>query len=316
MRKIFLCILSIGVVFISCKKSTTKDPWWDDTYHSGLIRIACDENFRNLMDAEIEVFEAHNPDAVVVPIYRSEPEVIRLFTDDSVRFVLTTRTLTPKEQADINKLPIRMKVRENLIGFDAIALIMNKANNDSILSMQDLKKILTGEITQWSQLNPATRIGAIRVMVDHRSSGVVRYIVDSITKEAPLSPEIYALNNSEEVIEKVMQMPNTIGIFGANALKNAPAGCWDKIRLIRISKEEPATASNSYLPYAGDIRSENYPLWRPVYVLLSDPKTGLASGLSIFLAHEAGQMILYKSGLLPVTDPHNRSLRIVNEYPE
>ena len=317
MRKLFLSILFGTVVFTSCKKSTTKDPWWDDTYNSGLIRIACDENFRSLMDAAIEVFEAHNPDAVIVPIYASEPEVIRLFTEDSVRFALTTRGLRPRELAAVDQLGLSLKVRENLIGFDAIALIMNKTNNDSILSMSDLKKILTGEITQWSQLNPDTRIGAVRVIVDHKVSGVVRYIADSITQEAPLTPNIYALHNSLEVIEKVMQMPNAIGIFGVNALNNAPAGYEDKIRLMRISKEDPATVANSYLPYAGDIRRENYPLWRPIYVLLSDPKTGLASGLSIFLAHETGQMILYKSGLLPaVTDPQNKSVIRTDEYPE
>jgi len=118
-----------------------------------------------------------------------------------------------------------------------------------------------------------------------------------------------------EVMEKVMQMPNTIGMFGVNALNNMPADYKDKIRLMRISKEEPATIKNSYLPYVGDIRLENYPLWRPVYVLLSDPKSGLPSGLSIFLAHETGQMILFKSGLLPITDPQNKWVRIKDEYP-
>ena len=311
MRKIIWSILSVLVVFVSCKKTSVKDSWWDDTLSSGLIRIACDENFQSLMNAEIEVFEAHSPGAFVLPIYANETEVIRLLTEDSIRFALVTRGLTPKEEADINKLSL--KVRQNLIGFDAIALIMNKANKDSILSMPILKKILTGEITEWTQINPASSIGTIRMIVDHKTSGIVRYIVDSITQEAPLTSNIYALNNSVEVMDRVVRMPNAIGMFGVGALNNVPVEYKDKIRLVHIGREEPATAENSYLPYAGDILSENYPLWRPVYVLLSDPKSGLASGLSIFLAHETGQMILYKSGLLPVTDPWNKSVRITNE---
>jgi len=311
MRKIVLGILTILVVFASCKKKQ-KDPW-DDTLSSGLVQIACDENFKPFMDAAIAVFEARTPGAFIFPVYANETEVVRLLITDSVRFALTTRDLTSREYADINQLSL--KVRKNLIGFDAIALIMNKANKDSLLSMPNLKKILTGEITEWSQINPASSVGTIRTIVDHQTSAIVRYIVDSITQKDPLTPNIYALDNSLEVVEKVMQMSNAIGIFGVNALDNAPDDYKKKIRLIRISNEDSATLENSYLPYAGDIHSENYPLWRPVYVLLSDPKMGLASGFSIFLAHEVGQMILYKSGLLPITDPHNKQVQITDEYP-
>jgi phosphate transport system substrate-binding protein len=48
---------------------------------------------------------------------------------------------------------------------------------------------------------------------------------------------------------------------------------------------------------------------------LSDPRSGLSSGLSIFLAHEVGQKIILKSGLLPITDPQNLSVNIKDEYP-
>jgi phosphate transport system substrate-binding protein len=311
-RIVFLSIACI-FAFFSCKQKEAKDPW-DDTLNSGLIRIACDENFKSLMDAEIKVFEARTPEAVVLPIYTNEAEAIRLLTEDSVRFALTTRDLTAKERADIGKRSLT--VRKNLIGFDAIALIMNPVNKDSLLSITLLKKILTGEITEWSQINPNSPIGTIRVIADNKESGIVRYIVDSITKEIPLSPNIYALENSVEVMEKVMQMPNAIGVFGVNAINSAPVGYKDKIRLIRISNSDPATVENSYLPYPGDIQAENYPLWRPVYVLLSDPKSGLSSGLSIFLAHEAGQIILLKAGLLPITDPQNKSVLIKDEYPK
>jgi phosphate transport system substrate-binding protein len=305
-----VCILA----FASCKQKEAKDPWDDDTLNSGRIWIACDETFKSFMDNEIAVFESRTPGAIILPIYTNETEAVRLLTEDSVRFALVTRDLTARERIDTDKRSLT--VRKNLVGFDAIALVMNPANKDSILSMPVLKKILTGEITEWSQINPDSPIGTIRMIVDNKQSAIVRYIVDSITRGTPLTSNIYALSNSTEVIEKVIQMPNAIGMFGINALEHAPAGHRNKIRLVRISNEEPATAANSYLPYPGDIQAENYPLWRPVYVLLSDPKRGLASGLSIFLAHEVGQIVLLKSGLLPITDPQNKSVLIKDEYPK
>jgi phosphate transport system substrate-binding protein len=302
--------------FVSCKKES-KDRW-DDTLSSGLIRIACDENFKTLMDAEIRVFEAHYRNAIIIPIYTNETEAIRLLTEDSVRFALTTRDLNSKERLLLKERS--MKAQKHLIAFDGIALIANKANADSIIGMPALQKIITGEITEWSQLNPESPFGAIRVIFDNKESGILRYVVDSIVRGGTLSPNLYALNNNLEVIEKVIQMPNTLGLIGINLLSDEADLIYhnyrDQIRLMRISKEEQATANNSYLPYAGDIVQENYPLWRPVYVLLSDPKSGLSSGLSVFLANEIGQKIILKSGLLPITDPQVMPVNIKNEYPK
>ncbi|MCL1938855.1 MAG: substrate-binding domain-containing protein [Candidatus Azobacteroides sp.] len=313
---LYLSVLFIfSLSLISCKKKA-KSEEWNDTLHAGLIRISCDEHFRELMDNELMVFEAHYPDAAIIPIYTSEQEAIRLLTEDSVRFALVTRDLNPSEQ---KKLTDRaMEARKNLIAFDGVALIIHPANKDSLISLPVLRKILRGEITEWSQVNRTSSLGTIRVIFDNRESSVLRYAVDSIVRGDTFSPNLYALNDYLEVIEKVRQMPNAIGLIGINALqKEAPVNPnLPDIRLMRLSKEDPATVKNSYLPYAGDIMQENYPLWRPVYILLSDPRSGLSSGLSIFLAHEVGQKIILQSGLLPITDPQNLSVNISDEFPK
>jgi len=310
---VFFLLFSFG----SCKKKPKEK--WNDTLNTGIIKIACDENFKNLMDAEIDAFEAHNNLAVIYPIYSNEKEVIRLLTEDSVRFALTTRDLDAKEQKTIKEK--QMVVHKFLIAFDGIALIANKANTDSLIGLPTIKKILTGEITEWSQINPHSSLGTIRVIFDSNQSGILRYAVDSITRGESLSQNLYALNNTDELIKKVCELPNAIGIMGFNQISDEAywktSGFEEKLRLMRIGKEEKATIQNTYLPYAGDIKNEDYPLWRAVYVLLSDPRSGLSSGFSIFLAHDVGQMVILKSGLLPaVTDPQNRSVNRIDGYPE
>jgi phosphate transport system substrate-binding protein len=309
---IFLLFLSL----VSCKKETKSDGW-DDTIDSGMIRIACDENFKTLMDAEIAVFESRNPEAIVIPIYTNETEAIRLLIADSVRFALATRDLTNDERTELARKT--MQAKKHLIAFDGIALISNQLNNDSIMSLSVLKKVLSGEITEWTQINAKSTLGAIRMIFDNKESGILRYMVDSISDGKSFSSNLYALNNPLEVIERVSQMPNALGVIGTNLLSDDTNSTYltykDKIRLMRLSKDKIATETNAYLPYAGDIMQENYPLWRPVYILLSDPRSGLSSGLSIFLANEIGQKIILKSGLLPVTDPQNISVNIKDEYP-
>jgi phosphate transport system substrate-binding protein len=284
----------------SCKKE--KGDGWEDTLTSGFIRIACDESFKSLMDMEIDAFEARNPNALIVPIYTNETGAIRLLIADSVRFALTTRDLRSKEKAEIKSK--QMKVRKYLIAFDGIALITNKQNQDSIIDFSTFKKIIQGEITEWTQINPDSHFGAIRVIFDSKESGVLRYVVDSISAGGVLSPNLYALNSNTEVLKKVEELPNALGLISINALNNVDQ---KNIRMMRI---------DGYLPYAGDIRQEDYPLWRPVYVLLSDPRTGLSTGLSVFISLEIGQRIVFKSGLLPITDSYILDTNFKDEYPK
>ena len=313
--------LFLGIVFFllflsfeSCKKKSSDK--WKDTMNEGIINIACDENFKNLMNAEIDAFEAHNDLAIINPIYANENEVIRLLIEDSVRFALTARDLNAKERKTIGEK--RMVVQKFLIAFDGITLVTNKANPDSLIGLPTIKKILTGEITDWSQINPQSHLGTIRVIFDSNQSGVLRYVVDSIAGGELLSSYLYAMNNSDEVIEKLCELPNAIGILSYNIMTDEVHRKLldDKLRLMRVGKEENATLENTYLPFAGDIKNEDYPLWRAIYVLLSDPRSGLSSGFSVFLAHDVGQMVILKSGLLPaVSDPQNRSVKVIEGYP-
>lgn len=280
---------------------------WTDTMNGGLIRIACDESFQRLMDAEIEAFEIRSDSSYIIPIYTNESEAIRLMLVDSVRFALTTRDINPQEREAFKE--IKRAVRKSLVAFDGVALITNLSNKDSIIGLPTLKKILTGEITNWSQINPMSSPDTIRILFDGNKSGVLRYAVDSIIRGEKLSPLLYALKNSAEVVRKVMEMPNAIGMVGFLA-----AEAEDNTRLMRVSKEENATLGNSYLPYEGDIVHENYPLWRPVYVLLSDPRSGLSSAFSIFMANEIGQKVIQKSGLLTINGSHIMDVAIRNEF--
>lgn len=299
----------------SCKKKPKDN--WTDTKTSGYIKIACDEDFRNLMEAEVQSFGAHFPATFVEPVYTTETNAINLLIEDFVRIALVTRDMNKEEKAKMSAR--NMSAQKYLIAFDGIAVINNKANNDSILGLPLLTKILNGEITEWSQINPATTYGAIRVIFNNKESGVLRYMADSIFRGEEHSPNLYALNTNAEVIETVKKMPNAIGVIGVNVLNDENnlkfRETQDQIRMMRIGREEKATLQNAYLPYAGDIAQENYPLWRPVYIFLSDPRSGLSAGFSLFMANEVGQKIILRSGLFPVTDQHTLKVRITDEYP-
>ena len=305
MKKIFSYLFIVVLLCVSCKKAAPNDGW-TDTLKSGVIRIASDEGFESLMDAEIAAFEIRYDSAYIFPIYTNEKEAIRLLIDDSVRFSLTTRELNPQEKREFeNKKRV---VRTSLIAFDGVALITNLSNPDSIIGLPTLRKIFTGEITSWSQINPDSKLDTIRVLFDGNESGIKRYALDSIVRGEPLSPYLYAVNGYKEVIGRVKERSDAIGLISFLKVQ-------DGVRMMRVSNEENATLENSFLPFAGDIITENYPLWRPVYILISDPRSGLSTAFGVFMANQIGQKVIQTEGLLTINGSHVMDVMFNNRFP-
>ena len=77
----------------------------------------------------------------------------------------------------------------------------------------------------------------------------------------------------------------------------------NEIRVMSVSADDVATVENSYKPYQAYLYYGNYPLARPIYVLLNDPRNALPWGFASFLTSDRGQRIILKSGLVPATQP-------------
>ena len=65
---------------------------------------------------------------------------------------------------------------------------------------------------------------------------------------------------------------------------------------------------NTFQPYQAYMATGEYPLSRNVYAILSEPRNGLATGFTRFLAGYKAQRVILRAGLVPAT----QSLRIVN----
>lgn len=280
-------------------------PGEDDTLVSGSIVIAVDETFRPIMEEELQVYHALTPDATVRPVYCSEVEAMKLLLADSVRLAITTRQLTEEETAYFNNkkfFPVSVKMAT-----DGLALIVNKQNTDSLLTTDQFKKILSGEVTDWKQLNPASHLGKLQLVFDNPNSSTVHYVLDSVCGGKPLSKDLKALKTNPEVISYVAQNPAALGVIGVNWIGN-PADSTrlsfnDAIRIMAVSRAESATVENSFKPFQAYLALNQYPLTRSVYILLNDPKSGLPTGLTSFLTDFRGQRIILKSGLVPATAP-------------
>jgi len=305
MNKFKLSIFIFVLILFSCKPKI-KDKY-TDTYASGEIAIAVDENFRPIIQEEIDVFENMYSKASIVPNYTNEVNAINLLLKDSVRVAIATRPLSLKEITFLNSK--KFYPHSYKLATDAVALIINKSNPDSLITMGQIKRILSGEISEWKEIYPTSKLGKFQIVFDNSNSSTMRYAIDSIRNGQPLkAKQIFAQNTNPEVIDYVSKTPNAIGIIGVNWLGNHKKDTTnlsfkDEIRVMAVSGELKATVANSYKPFQAYLFYGYYPLTRTIYVIINDPRGSLPSGFTSFLTSDRGQRIILKSGLLPETQP-------------
>ena len=179
---LFLTLISIQ----ACKDTPPKD-----TETAGSIKISIDETYKPVMENQLKVFLGRNPEAKIIAEYKSEAECINDYFNDTTRVIFITRQLTAEEikAAEANQI-----VSQSLpMARDAVAFITAKNFKNPNFKLADLKQQLQG------LQNPEN----YQFVFDQQGSSTIRYINDSLLKGKKLGKNIFATNNSEEVINYV-----------------------------------------------------------------------------------------------------------------
>jgi phosphate transport system substrate-binding protein len=302
---LLLAFAGFFFVLAGCNQSPKKDRHNDDTPTTGEVTIAVDETYSPVIDAALPVFHSLYKFAHIQTKYLPEVDALNLLLKDSVRLAIVSRPLSVKELDYFHSKKFFPKVIP--IGIDGIAVLVNPANPDTLFSVETIRKIMMGEITSWKELNKKSPLGKVKVIFDNPKSSIVRFIVDSITKSGNLSKQLSSMQSNLDVVDFVSQNPDAIGLIGVSWVSNRndpkSLSFLRKIKVAGISVSEPAMSENSYQPFQAYIATGKYPFTRFLYALLSEPRPGLGTGFTSFLASDKGQRIIQKTGILPITLP-------------
>lgn len=276
------------------------DPY-RNTPTSGKSTICVDETIRPVIEAEIDVFKGIYGYTELDAAYVPERESFRQLLNGDVQLIVASRPLTVEETAILNQKKIFP--RQDKIATDAIALIVSPSSTDTLITVDQIRDILTGKLQQWEQINPGSSAGKIKVVFDNEQSGIVKYLADSICTGKLATSNVFAIKNNRDVIEYASTHPGVLGFIGASWISNPDDSLHltfhQKIRIVSVSNHSHPDADNSYKPYQAYLTDKIYPLTRDIYVINAEPRNGLVTGFSSFVASDKGQRIILKSGILP-----------------
>ena len=232
---------------------------------------------------------------------------------DSARVMVTSRKLTDDQIKYLRDTLII--ARTTTFAYDAVALVINKENPDSLLKYDEVKNIFTGKITEWKEINRNSRLGAIKFIFDNTKSGNIRYFREKFEYNDPFGDNFYAMNSNSEVINYVERNKDALGIVSSNWISDLDDSSSyrliNKIKVVALT--QPYLDQNTYYkPDQGFIVTKDYPFIREVYLISRETFSGLGSGFIQWACAEQGQRIVRLSGLVPATMPI-RLVRIKQE---
>jgi phosphate transport system substrate-binding protein len=232
--------------------------------------------YSNFFDERIKVSQTHGAFVNLI--------------DGNADIILTHRTISPDEKAHADELGVSLI--ETPIAIDAFVFLVNKNNPVKSLTVEQIQKIYTGEITNWNQVGGSD--AAMKVYTRPRNSGseeVMREIVMGDLEMADF-PESSEIPTMAGVFYEVRNNPNAFS-YTFNFYKDV---------MMQISNDiVPKIAVNGVFPSESTVKNGTYPFISKMHVAVRSDldRNSMAYKLYEWLQTEAANNAIIESGYIP-----------------
>lgn len=288
-------IVLISLLLFSCtsnKKNESKDTW-----NSGTLTLATDINLKEIAEQLTEIYEHDYVHAKIRLNFQPQDKIISDFINGKITSMIVNRNLTEKE-IEIASQNQESRIVENILAYNAVALIANKNFKDSVIDIAGLKNYLQPD-------------SEIKLVFDNKQSGIAKLILEKEKLNASLFKNALVVNNVNEVIEFVNQNRSSVGFIPFNFISDVQrketSEILSKVNILAIQQND--TISNISQQ---SIYDNKYPLQQTITITLGKNPENLATAFVNWVVKERAAKILLKAGLVPRLMP-DRNLNIQSE---
>lgn len=252
---------------------------------AGYVKIKGSETVLPISLKLAERFKDHSGETAVSVSAGGSGVGIASLMQQNTDIAMSSRQIKFNEK--IRFLDRGLDVHERIVAYDALAVIVNPANPLDTLSLAQLKRIYTGEVTNWQALGG--RDEPIVAFNRASSSGTYGFFQKTVLGGDRFG-KLQSVGANGDLVEKVRDNPQAIGYVG--------------IAYIDSSRSKPLKIHNPELgravtPSLKSALSGRYPLTRPLfYYFLPDDRQRIQPVLD-FLLSPAGQRMVMSVGYVP-----------------
>ncbi|HOJ39192.1 MAG TPA: phosphate ABC transporter substrate-binding protein [bacterium] len=185
--------------------------------------------------------------------------------------------------AEIQKAQARgIQPKAHTVALDGIAVVVHPSNPVSNLSIQQIKDIYSGAISDWKVVggNP----GKIVVLSRDTASGTYEAFGELVLKKARVRPDALMQASNQAIASVVAKTVGAIGYVGLGYLSN----------------QVKAVSVNGVLPSVETVLSGKYPVSRPLFMYTNGAPSGILKDFLDFVKGAEGQRLVAGDGFVPL----------------
>jgi phosphate transport system substrate-binding protein len=198
----------------------------------------------------------------------------------------SSRSMKPAEKEKLRDRYATTGV-EIPVARDGLSVYVNNANPIKELTMQQLKQIFTGKITNWKDVGGPD--APIIVYSRENSSGTYVFFKEHVLGGMDYSPRAQTMPGTGVVVNAVSKEKNGIGYGGAAYAKG--------IKIIAVKKD---TSAPAVMPSDATVKDGTYALARPLFFYVRNRPSGETKAFIDYVLSDEGQAITTKVGYYPL----------------
>lgn len=286
MRKIsqwtaIIVLIAAGIVSLGCSKKA------DAPAEKTSIDIKGSDTMVNLMSALAEAYMKANPGKQVAVTGGGSGTGIAALLNGTTDICASSRAMQQKE-LDLAKQK-NLQPKETVIGMDGLAVMVNKSNPADSLSLEQIKQIFQGTVTDWKQVggNP----GEVLVHSRESNSGTYVYFKEHVLNKGDFAQNARLMTSTAALVQEVSTNVNAVG-YGGEAY-----GKQGNVKMMHVRKD---SASAAVYPTEETVRNGAYPISRPLFLYTNGQATGVVGNFISFCNSPEGQKIVREVGYVPM----------------
>ena len=272
-----LAALMALTLFAACGKTNddNKDNNDDNAEVTGTVSTDGSTSMEKVIMSLGESFQAENKGITVGYNPTGSGSGITAVSEGRCDIGLASRALKDDEKAS--------GLKETVLALDGIAIIVNPENKVSDLTVEQIAKIYTGEITNWKDVGGDD---AEIVLIGREAGSGTREGFESITGTKDSCKYRQELTSTGDVITTVAGNPNAIGYASLASVK-------DTVKAISVNGVAPSEAT---------VSDGSYEVQRP-FILVTKEGVELSKAAQLFFDYATGKDaadIISAAGAVPV----------------
>jgi len=254
--------------------------------HTAAQRIKGSDTVLPVSQETAEIFMNTHPEQRVTVTGGGTGVGISALMDHTTDIAMASRPIKFSEKMKLKAAG--QEVKEVIIAYDALAIIVHPDNPVSRLTRQQLEGIFRGKIVNWKQVGGEDR--KIVVYSRETSSGTYEFFKESVLKHRNYMPAVLSMPATGAIIQSVSQTPGAIGYVGLAYLN-------PEVKALAVSYD----GGGSYVaPTFDNARSKSYPIVRPLYFYYTKSNEAAVRPLVDYLTSDEGQAMVASIGFIPI----------------